>query len=186
MAKQAVQAALEMKDRLRDMNSRRAVHGVSTWESGTGICLGPAVFGNIGSRKRWTDRDRRHRESRLAHRGPHPHLRVRHPARRARGRPCAGNVPAHPRRRRQGERPQGPLHALAPQPGGKTPPNGPSASTRPACFTSTSSLPPPCGNSPSWPAIPRGSGAGGSATASGARIFSAIRPHPSGTASGSS
>lgn len=52
MAKQAVQAALEMKDRLREMNSRRAVHGVSTWESGTGICLGPAVFGNIGSREK--------------------------------------------------------------------------------------------------------------------------------------
>ncbi len=52
MAKQAVQASLEMKDRLREMNSRRAVHGVSTWESGTGICLGPAVFGNIGSREK--------------------------------------------------------------------------------------------------------------------------------------
>jgi len=52
MSKQAVQAALEMKDRLREMNSRRAVHGVSTWESGTGICLGPAVFGNIGSREK--------------------------------------------------------------------------------------------------------------------------------------
>ncbi|MBN8711204.1 MAG: adenylate/guanylate cyclase domain-containing protein [Verrucomicrobia bacterium] len=52
MSKQAVQAALEMKDRLREMNSRRAIHGVSTWESGTGICLGPAVFGNIGSREK--------------------------------------------------------------------------------------------------------------------------------------
>ncbi len=52
MSKQAVQAALEMKDRLREMNARRAVHGVSTWESGTGICLGPAVFGNIGSREK--------------------------------------------------------------------------------------------------------------------------------------
>lgn len=51
-ARNAVQAALTMKERLAAINARREEFGVAPWSSGIGISLGPAVFGNIGSQQR--------------------------------------------------------------------------------------------------------------------------------------
>jgi adenylate cyclase len=48
-AKQSVRAAMGMKARLLQINKRRAEGGHPPWGCGTGICQGPAVFGNIGS-----------------------------------------------------------------------------------------------------------------------------------------
>jgi adenylate cyclase len=51
-ARNAVLAALAMKERLAAINSRRKELGVAPWSAGIGISLGPAVFGNIGSQQR--------------------------------------------------------------------------------------------------------------------------------------
>jgi adenylate cyclase len=51
-ARNAVQAALMMKERLLAINARRKELGIAPWSSGIGISLGPAVFGNIGSQQR--------------------------------------------------------------------------------------------------------------------------------------
>lgn len=48
-AKQSVRAAMGMKAKLLEINRRRAEGGHPPWGCGTGICQGPAVFGNIGS-----------------------------------------------------------------------------------------------------------------------------------------
>lgn len=47
--RRAVRTALAMKARLVELNKRRAQTGNAPWGCGTGICQGPAVFGNIGS-----------------------------------------------------------------------------------------------------------------------------------------
>ena len=51
-ARRAVTAALEMQDRLAVMNAQRQKRGAMLWSSGTGICQGPAIFGNIGSHEK--------------------------------------------------------------------------------------------------------------------------------------
>jgi adenylate cyclase len=51
-AQNAVLAAMAMKKRLAAINVRRLEVGIAPWSSGVGICLGPAVFGNIGSEQR--------------------------------------------------------------------------------------------------------------------------------------
>jgi adenylate cyclase len=51
-ARNAVQAAFTMKERLVAINVRRKELGIPSWNSGIGISLGPAVFGNIGSQQR--------------------------------------------------------------------------------------------------------------------------------------
>jgi adenylate cyclase len=51
-ARNAVLAALAMKERLAAINARRKELGVAPWSAGIGISLGPAVFGNIGSQQR--------------------------------------------------------------------------------------------------------------------------------------
>ena len=51
-ARNAVLAALSMKERLVAINARRKELGIAPWSAGIGISLGPAVFGNIGSQQR--------------------------------------------------------------------------------------------------------------------------------------
>lgn len=51
-ARNAIAAALDMKDRLAAMNVSRQKRGATLWSSGFGICQGPAVFGNIGSQQK--------------------------------------------------------------------------------------------------------------------------------------
>ena len=51
-ARNAVLAALSMKERLAAINVRRKELGIAPWSAGIGISLGPAVFGNIGSQQR--------------------------------------------------------------------------------------------------------------------------------------
>ena len=51
-ARNAVLAALKMKERLVAINERRAAAGVTPWGTGIGISYGPAIFGNIGSHER--------------------------------------------------------------------------------------------------------------------------------------
>ncbi len=50
-AQNAVRAALEMKERLKGINSRRGTD-VAPWGSGIGICQGSVIFGNIGSQQK--------------------------------------------------------------------------------------------------------------------------------------
>ena len=51
-ARNAVLAALNMKERLSAINTRRMELGIAPWSAGIGISQGPAVFGNIGSQQR--------------------------------------------------------------------------------------------------------------------------------------
>ena len=51
-ARNAILAALSMKERLVAINARRKELGIIPWSAGIGISLGPAVFGNIGSQQR--------------------------------------------------------------------------------------------------------------------------------------
>ena len=51
-ARNAVLAALNMKERLASINASRNELGIAPWSAGIGISLGPAVFGNIGSQQR--------------------------------------------------------------------------------------------------------------------------------------
>jgi adenylate cyclase len=51
-ARNAILAALSMKERLVAINARRKELGIVPWSAGIGISLGPAVFGNIGSQQR--------------------------------------------------------------------------------------------------------------------------------------
>ena len=51
-ARNAILAALNMKERLAAINARRKELGITPWSAGIGISLGPAVFGNIGSQQR--------------------------------------------------------------------------------------------------------------------------------------
>ena len=51
-ARNAVLAALAMKERLAAINVRRMELGIPPWSAGIGISQGPAVFGNIGSQQR--------------------------------------------------------------------------------------------------------------------------------------
>lgn len=51
-ARNAVAAALEMRERLAAINVRRKARGAAPWGSGIGICQGPAIFGNIGSQQK--------------------------------------------------------------------------------------------------------------------------------------
>lgn len=51
-ARNAVSAALDMKERRRALNTRRAAEGRPAWEAGIGITQGMAIFGNIGAQER--------------------------------------------------------------------------------------------------------------------------------------
>ncbi len=51
-ARNAVLAALKMRERLAAINVRRKELGIDPWSAGIGISLGPAIFGNIGSQQR--------------------------------------------------------------------------------------------------------------------------------------
>lgn len=51
-ARRAVEASLEMKERLAVMNADRDAAGLAPWNSGIGISQGMAVFGEVGSEDR--------------------------------------------------------------------------------------------------------------------------------------
>lgn len=51
-AREAVLASLEMKAALASLNESRLARGIASWQAGTGICQGPAIFGNIGSQQK--------------------------------------------------------------------------------------------------------------------------------------
>jgi len=51
-ARQAVGAALDMKERRIALNARRSVEGRPAWGAGMGITQGPVIFGNVGAQER--------------------------------------------------------------------------------------------------------------------------------------
>ncbi len=51
-ARQAVGAALDMKERRFALNARRSAEGRPAWGAGIGITQGPVIFGNVGAQER--------------------------------------------------------------------------------------------------------------------------------------
>ncbi len=51
-ARNALNAAFEMRERLRKINERRLESSVAPWKTGTGITQGEVVFGNIGCQEK--------------------------------------------------------------------------------------------------------------------------------------
>lgn len=51
-ARQAVGAALDMKERRIALNARRSAEGRPAWGAGMGITQGPVIFGNVGAQER--------------------------------------------------------------------------------------------------------------------------------------